>query len=190
MKIQALLLSLLAAATTQAQTWNFDAAHSSIGFAIKHLAVSTVHGEFDKFDIKLAGDPAKPTTLQADVTIQATSVDTKSEARDKHLRTPDFFDVAKDPVITFKSEKVEAKDGKYLMTGTLTMHGIAKKVAIPFEVSGPVTDPYKNVKIGLEGTLTVERQDYAIGSSFPAAILGNDVKIEISAEFAQAPAAK
>lgn len=186
MKTLLIPAALFAAAMAQAQAWNFDAAHSNVGFAIKHLAVSTTRGEFDKIDVKLTGDAAKPTTLQAEVTIQATSVNTKNEKRDEHLRGADFFDVAKYPAITFKSDKVEAKGGKYLMHGTLAMHGVSKKITIPFEVSGPTVDPWKNTKIGLEGALTLERQDYGIGGSFPAAVLGNEVKIEISAEFAQA----
>lgn len=186
MKTKILLASILATAAAQAQTWSFDAAHSNVSFAIKHLAVSTTRGEFDKIDVKLTGDASKPTTLQADVTIQSTSVNTKNDKRDEHLRGADFFDVAKYPAISFKSDKVEAKGGKYLMHGTLNLHGVAKKVVIPFEVSGPAVDPWKNTKIGLEGTLTIERQNYGIGGSFPAAVLGNDVKIEISAEFAQA----
>ncbi len=183
MKIALLLSALVLAGTAKAQTWSYDAAHSSVAFAIKHLAVSTTRGEFDKIDAKLTGDAAKPTTLQADVTIQATSVNTKNDKRDEHLRAPDFFDVAKYPTITFKSDKVEAKGGKYVMHGTLTLHGVSKKVAIPFEISGPVTDPYKNVKVGLEGSLTINRQDYGLAAGFPAAVVGNEVKIDISAEY-------
>ncbi|MEN9353416.1 MAG: hypothetical protein RL318_741 [Fibrobacterota bacterium] len=186
MKIRILLSALLATAAAHAQTWNYDGAHSSVAFAIKHLAVSTVKGEFDKVEIKLSGDPTKPATLQTEVTIQATSVNTKNEKRDEHLRNPDFFDVAKHPAITFKSEKVEAKNGKGTMHGTLTLHGVSKKVAIPFEISGPVTDPWKNTKIGLEGSFTINRQDYAVGTTYGPPVLGNDVKIDISAEFAQA----
>ena len=186
MKIGLLLSALVLAGTVHAQTWTYDAAHSNVAFAIKHLAVSTTRGEFDKIDAKLSGDAAKPTSLQADVTIQATSINTKNDKRDEHLRTPDFFDVAKYPTITFKSDKVEAKGGKYEMHGTLTMHGVSKKVSIPFELSGPVTDPYKNVKVGLEGTLTVNRQDYGLATGFPAAVLGNEVKIDILAEYSLA----
>lgn len=186
MKIRILLATALAASLAQAQSWNFDAAHSNVAFAIKHLAVSTTRGEFDKIDVKLTGDATKPTTLQAEVTIQTASINTKNEKRDEHLRAPDFFDAAKYPTITFKSEKVEAKGGKYVMHGTLGMHGVAKKVSIPFEVSGPTIDPWKNTKIGLEGSLVVDRQDYGVGTSTPGAIVGNEVKVEISAEFAQA----
>jgi polyisoprenoid-binding protein YceI len=186
MKIHALLASLTLAAGLQAQTWNYDATHSSVGFAIKHLAVSTVHGEFDKVEATLTGDAKKPTSLAAEVTIQVASVNTKSDKRDEHLRSPDFFDAAKFPTITFKSEKVEVKGGKNVLVGTLTMHGVAKKVEIPFEVSGPVVDPWKMTRVGLEGSFTLNRQDYSVAGGVP--VVGNDVTIEISAEFTQAAA--
>lgn len=188
MKFKLLLLALASVASVQAQTWNFDGSHSSVGFAIKHLAVSTVHGEFDKVEATLTGDPKKPATLAAEVTIQVASVNTKSDKRDEHLRSPDFFDAAKFPTITFKSEKVETKGGKNVMVGTLTMHGVAKKVEIPFELSGPVADPWKNTRVGLEGSFTLDRQDYGVAGGVP--VVGNEVKIEISTEFLQpAPAA-
>lgn len=187
MHFKTLLASLLLVAGAQAQSWNFDASHSDVAFAIKHLAVSTVHGGFDKVDGKLTGDPTKPTSLAAEVTIQVASVNTKSEKRDEHLRSPDFFDAAKFATITFKSEKVEVRAGKNVLLGTLTMHGVSKKVEIPFDLSGPVVDPWKNNRIGLEGAFTLNRQDYGVAGGAP--VVGDEVKIEISAEFTQAVAA-
>jgi len=180
MKIRILLLSLLAAAATQAQTWNLDASHTSVGFAIKHLAVSTVHGEFDKFDGKVMGDPKSPASLNAEFTIQATSVDTKSDKRDEHLRGADFF----------KGEKTEVRAGKLVLLGTLTLHGVSKKVEIPFEANGPVVDPWKQTRLGLEGSFVLKRADYGMDKF--AGVVGDEVKVEISAEFTQAaaPAAK
>ncbi|MEN9308458.1 MAG: hypothetical protein RL173_2390 [Fibrobacterota bacterium] len=187
MKTKITLASLLLVAGVQAQTWNFDAAHSSVAFAIKHLAVSTTKGEFDKVDIKLSGDPKKIATLAAEVTIQTASVNTKNEKRDEHLRAPDFFDAAKFPTITFKSEKVEVKGGKNYMVGTLTMHGTPKKIEIPFELTGPVEDPWKQTRIGLEGALTLDRTEYGVAGGVPA--VGKEVKIDISSEFTLVPAA-
>jgi len=191
MKIRTLLFALLATVATQAQTWNLDASHTSVGFAIKHLAVSTVKGEFDKFDGKLTGDPKSPATLLPEFTIQATSVNTKSDKRDEHLRGADFFDVAKFPLITFKGDKTEVRAGKLVLLGTLTLHGVSRKVEIPFEANGPVVDPWKQTRLGLEGSFTLKRADYGI-TSF-VGVVGDEVKVEISAEFTQqaaAPAAK
>ena len=187
MKISSLLVALAIAATAQAQSWTFDAAHSSVAFAIKHLAVSTTRGEFDKVEATLSGDPKKPASLAAEVTIQVASVNTKNEKRDEHLRAPDFFDAAKFPTIVFKSEKVEVKGGKNVLVGTLTMHGTSKKVAIPFTISGPVEDPWKQTRVGLEGSFALDRQDYGVAGGVPA--VGNEVKIDISTEFTLAPAA-
>ncbi len=184
MKFKALLATLLLVGGSQAQTWNFDAVHSNVGFAIKHLAVSTAHGTFDKVEAKLSGDPKKPSSLAAEVTIQAASVNTRVDKRDEHIRSPDFFDVAMFPTITFKSEKVEFKNGKDMMVGTLTLHGVSKKIEIPFELSGPVVDPWKNNRIGFEGAFSLNRQDYGIAGGGVA--VGDEVKIEISAEFTQA----
>lgn len=192
MKTKTLFAALLFATASFAQTWTFDAAHSSVAFSIKHLAVSTTKGEFDKVDIKLTGDAKKPTTLAAEVTIQTASVNTKNEKRDEHLRAPDFFDAAQFPTIVFKSEKVTFKGGKGVMSGMLTMHGVSRKIDIPFTLSGPVEDPWKNTRIGLEGAFTLDRTDYGVSGGVPA--VGKEVKIEISSEFlipapAAAPAA-
>lgn len=192
MKLATLFALLALAGTGIAQSWNYDAAHSSVAFSIKHLAVSTTKGEFDKVDIKLSGDARKPSTLSAEVTIQTASVNTKNEKRDEHLRAPDFFDAAKYPTISFKSEKVVVNGSKGVMTGTLTMHGISRKVDIPFELSGPVEDPWKNTRIGLEGSFSIDRTDYGVSGGVPA--VGKEVKIDISSEFfvpapAPAPAA-
>ncbi len=187
MKIQTMLLSALAAVSVQAQSWTLDASHTSVEFAIKHLAVSTVKGQFDKFDGKVTGDPKTPAGLVADFTIQATSVNTKSDKRDEHLRSADFFDVAKFPTITFKGEKTEVRGGKLFLLGTLTLHGITKKIEIPFEANGPVVDPWKNNRIGLEGAFTLKRADYGI-TSF-VGVVGDEVKVDISAEFIQPAAA-
>ncbi|HXP91104.1 MAG TPA: YceI family protein, partial [Fibrobacteria bacterium] len=157
MKIQSLLAFALAAVATQAQTWKLDPAHSSVDFSIKHFGISNVKGGFDKLDGSVTGDPKTPTSLVPEITIQATSVNTNAEKRDEHLRTPDFFDVAKFPTITFKSEKTEVRGGKLFLEGTLTLHGVSKKVEIPYEANGPVVDPYKNTRIGLEGSFTLKR---------------------------------
>jgi polyisoprenoid-binding protein YceI len=191
MKIQSLLVFALAAVATQAQTWKLDPAHSSVDFSIKHFGISNVKGGFDKLDGSVAGDPKAPASLVPEITIQATSVNTNSEKRDEHLRTADFFDVAKFPTIAFKSEKTEVREGKLFLEGTLTLHGVSKKVEIPYEANGPVVDPYKNTRIGLEGSFTLKRSDYGM-TSFPG-VVGDDVMVDISAEFilaTPAPAAK
>lgn len=190
MKIRILLATALLAIGAQAQTWNLDSTHATVGFAIKHLAVSTVKGSLERIDGKLTGDPKKPASLVPEVTIQAASVNTGNQKRDEHVRGADFFDVAKFPVITFKGEKTEVRGDKNVLVGTLTLHGVSKKVEIPYTVSGPVVDPWKNTRIGLEGDFTIKRSEYGITAY--AGAVGEDVKIDLSIEFvlAAAPSAK
>lgn len=185
MKIHAALLASLAiAGAAQAQTWTLDPAHTAVEFSVRHLAVSTVRGQLDKFEGALSGDPKKPATLKADMTIQAASINTKVEKRDEHLRSPDFLDVAKFPAIVFKGEKTVVKGKTLMMTGDLTLHGVTKKVSIPFTVSGPVVDPWKNNRLGLEGRFVVKRADYGI-AGFPG-VVGDDLTIDVSAEYTEA----
>jgi len=183
-KFHTLLAAALAlAGAVQAQTWTLDPSHTSITFSLKHLGVSTVRGELDKFEGTLAGDPKHPATLKAGMTIQAASVNTKNDKRDEHIRGADFFDVAKFPSISFKGEKTEVHGKKLVMVGVLTLHGVSKRVSIPFEANGPVVDPWKNNRLGLEGEFTVKRSEYGI-ASYPG-VVGEDVKVEISAEFTE-----
>lgn len=184
MKIRNTLLAALALVSLAgAQTWKLDSTHTSIGFSVKHLAVSTVRGTLDQYEGTLSGDPKKPTTIKVDMTIQAASINTKNDKRDEHVRGADFLDVAKFPTIVFKGDKV-VLDGKQLaVVGTLTLHGVSKRVVIPFTLNGPVVDPWKNNRIGLEGSFKIKRQDYGI-ESFPGAV-GDDITIDISAEYTE-----
>lgn len=181
-KILALALVALASVSVQAQTWSFDRSHSSVAFAVKHLLVSTTRGEFDSFTVELTGDAAKPTTLAAKVSIPVASIDTRNDKRDEHLRAPDFFDAAKYPTIEFVSTKVVKKGKQLVMTGNLTMHGVTKAIEIPFTVSGPVVDPWKNTRVGLEGTLTIARKDFGVGAETPDAVVGEQVVVDLSYE--------
>lgn len=179
-----LAVALALAVSSQAQNWVLDSTHTSIGFSIKHLAVSTVRGEFDQYAGALVGDPAKPATLKADMVIQAASVNTKVAKRDEHVRNADFLDVAKYPTIEFKGEKTEVKGKKLTMIGVLTLHGVSKRVAIPYTLNGPIEDPWKNTRIGLEGSFTIKRSDYGI-STFPG-VVGDELKIDIATEYTKA----
>lgn len=172
----------LAASGLQAQTWNFDRAHSSVAFSIRHLLVSTTRGEFDSLSVTVTGDPAKPTTLSVQASIPVASVDTRNEKRDEHLRTPDFFDAAKFTTIEFKSTKVVKKGKQLVLVGNLTLHGVTKVVEIPFTLSGPVADPWKNTRIGLEGSFKLNRKDYGVGAETPDAVVAEEVLVEISYE--------
>jgi len=176
----------IAVSSPKAEIWNLDKSHSSVEFSVRHLVISSVKGQFDSFQISVTGDPAKPTTFAAKVTIPAASIDTRDAKRDEHLRSPDFFEVAKFPAVEFQSTKVISKGKQLVLVGNLTLHGVTKSVEIPFTVSGPVVDPWKNTRIGLEGSLVLNRKDYGINFSAVAdnggAVVSDEVTVSINYE--------
>src|SRR5262245_12062697 len=116
----ALLVPLTARA---ADTYDIDPAHTAVQFSVRHMMISNVRGEFTKVAGKATGDTAHPTEATVEATIEASSIDTRNEKRDEHLKSPDFLDVAKFPTITFKSTKVEKAGDGWKLTGDLTLHG-------------------------------------------------------------------
>jgi polyisoprenoid-binding protein YceI len=141
-------------------TWAVDPSHSSVGFAVKHMGISTVRGTFTEFEGKLevGSDLA---SSKAYGTIKAASVSTDWPQRDDHLRSPDFFDVAQYPEITFESTQIEQVDSETLrVTGNLTMHGVTKEIALDAVVDGTETDPMGNERVGLEVVGQLSRGEF------------------------------
>jgi polyisoprenoid-binding protein YceI len=174
----------------QTQTWYLDPPHSSAQFSVKHMGISTVRGAFTKVTgtVEDAADPAKSSV---NVTIDAASIDTRVEMRDKDLRGENFFDVAKYPTITFKSTKVEsAGTGKLKVTGDLTMHGVTKQAVL--DVDGPTPafkDPKGKSHRGISATTTIARSDFGITAD--AGMVGDSVAIQLDVELVdQAPVAR
>jgi polyisoprenoid-binding protein YceI len=182
-RIAALSLALAPAlASAQATTWNVDGSHSRAGFSVKHLVISDVKGEFEKLSGKAQVDEADLSKSSVEVTIEAASISTRDEKRDGHLKSPDFFDVAKFPTLTFKSTKVVAgKDGALTVTGDLTMRGVTKSVTLDGSITGTITDPQGNTRRGVSLTGKLNRRDFGV-SYGPAAIVGDEVKLDIQAE--------
>src|SRR6202046_1266487 len=158
-------LANLAAARAMAQTetWYLDPPHSSAQFAVRHLGISTVRGAFTKIGGVVVDSPDL-SKASVNVTIDASSVDTRVQRRDDDLRSDHFFDVAKYPTITFKSKRVEAAGpGKLKVTGDLTIHGVTKEAVL--DVDGPtppMKDPRGNSHRGASATTTVSRADYGM----------------------------
>jgi polyisoprenoid-binding protein YceI len=179
----------VAPATTPATTtesWTIDKVHSSATFKVRHL-VANVVGNFRDFSADINIDRAKPENSSVDFTIQTTSIDTGNTNRDEHLRTADFFDVAKFPTITFKSTSVKPKSAsEFDVTGDLTMHGVTKRVTLPVSFLGFGKDGRGNEKGGFEIETTVNRKDYGIvwnrNIDEGGVLLGDDVKVSISLE--------
>jgi len=179
----AVLALALAVPALAADTLELDSAHTHASFVIKHLLISNVRGDFRKTSGQVVYDETEPSRSTVEATIDATSIDTREEKRDAHLKSPDFFDTAKFPTISFKSTKVEkAGEGKLKVTGNLTMKGVTKEVVL--EVAGPtqeIKDMQGKVRRGASITAKVNRRDFGV-SYGPPAVLGDVVTIEIETE--------
>ena len=168
---------LMLAHNASAVTWEIDPSHSAVEFSVRHMMVSNVRGQFTKFAGSIDVDPAAPAGATVKATIEAASVDTRSEKRDEHLRSPDFFDTAKFPQITFVSKSIQAAgDKKWKLTGALTLHGVTKDVVLDVEgPSGEVKDPWGNMRTGARATTTINRKDFGI--SFAKTIDGGGLMV-------------
>ena len=185
-------LPLLAQAPST-ETFSVDKNHSTATFKVRHM-VSNVVGQFRDFTADVNLDRANPGKSSVDFTIQATSIDTGNTNRDEHLRSPDFFEVAKFPTLTFKSTSIKPKSkADFDVTGDLTIHGVTKRVTLPVTFLGFGKDPRGNERAGFAIDTTLDRKDYGIvwnrALDEGGALLGDDVKVEISLEVAHKPAA-
>jgi polyisoprenoid-binding protein YceI len=183
------VLGISGLATAQAGTWQIDPNHSAAQFSVKHLGVSTVRGAFTKVSGTATYDVADPGKDLVDVTIDASSIDTRVQMRDNDLRSPNFLDVQKYPTITFKSKQARAAGaGKLQIVGDLTIHGVTKEVVL--DVDGPsaqIKDPWGNQRIGASATTKINRNDFGV-KGLPG-VVGDDISITIDTELIQ-PAAK
>ena len=181
-----LLLTTASPLLFAAETFTIDKAHSDASFQIRHFT-SKVRGGFTDFEGTIQADPAKPQMSSVVFTIKAASINTHNADRDKHLQSPDFFDAAKCPDISFKSSKITStgKD-KYDVTGTLTMRCVSKEVTIPVTFNGMVADPWGNDRAGFEITTKLNRKDYGINwnRALDAGgfVLADDVEVTINLE--------
>ncbi|WP_020142610.1 YceI family protein [Terracoccus sp. 273MFTsu3.1] len=148
--------------------YTLDPSHTRIGFSARHAMVTKVRGHFDEFEGSAHVDTVTPANSSVTVTIQAASVTTGNEQRDGHLKTPDFFDIANYPQITFVSTNVERDGAEWDITGDLTINGVTKSVTIPFEETGSAKDPFGNTRVGFEGDVTIDRTEWNL--SFNAAL--------------------
>lgn len=189
MMMKTLTLAALAAALTTgayAASYDLDASHSTIGFGVKHMVVTTTKGQFTEYTGGFEYDAADPASLKAQATIKVASVDTGNGKRDDHLRGADFFDVATHPEITFVSKSAEKLGDDVVLTGDLTIKGVTKEIKLPLTVNGPITDPWGNVRVGLEGKTKIKRQDFGITWSKTmdggGLVVGDDVTLDIVVE--------
>jgi len=153
-------------APVPAGEYKLDPAHSVIGFAIRHLEIAWVEGRFKDFTGTIRYDDKDITKSSVEFTAKVASIDTGVEARDKHLRNADFFEVEKYPEMTFKSTRVERRgDDKFVLHGDLTLKGVTRPVALPFTVTGAVKDPWGNTRFGVEARTKINRRDFGVNYS-------------------------
>ncbi|GAA2260433.1 YceI family protein [Kitasatospora cystarginea] len=140
-----------------------DPAHTRIGFVARHAMVTKVRGAFHRFEGTAHLDGSEPARSTAQVVIKTESIDTGVEQRDEHLRTNDFLDAPNYPDITFRTTSVEpSSEAEYRVTGDLTIKDTTRSVAIDFEYTGNAVDPYGNLRVGLEGSLTISRKEFGV----------------------------
>ena len=173
------------------QTWNIDPSHSTVGFTVRHLVISKVHGSFNTFTGTVVLDEQNPGASKVTARIEAGSIDTKEEKRDGHLKSPDFFDVEKFPAITFESTKVEKADGNaYRVTGDLTLHGVKKSIALEAELLGIGKDPWGNQRAGFAAQVSLQRKDFGLNWNQAleagGVLVGEKVDIQLDIEAVKA----
>jgi polyisoprenoid-binding protein YceI len=169
-------------------SYEIDPVHTNIGFTAKHLAVATVHGRFDKFEGHFDGPADDPTKARGEVKIDVASLSTHTEQRDQHLLSPDFFDAAKYPYMTYRVTGIEPLDGEtYRVTGDLTVRDVTKPVRLVATLEGRGPDPFGGAKerIGLSLTGQINRLDFGLnwnGLAGAVPIASHTIKLQIDAE--------
>jgi len=168
------------------QTWDIDLSHSSIGFSVRHMVISKVRGAFTRWSGAVQLDPADLGRSSVEVKIDAASVDTQVADRDNHLRSADFFDVARFPELTFRSRRVEKAGEGLKVTGDLTMHGVTREVVLDAEFSGTGKDPWGNERAGFSARTSLDRRDYGLvwnaALETGGVLVGEKVEIAIELE--------
>ena len=170
--------------TPDAGTWKADASHSNLNFSIVHLGISDVDGSFKKFDAKFTSSKEDFTDAVFEFSTDVNSISTNDDKRDGHLKSPDFFDVAKFATITFKSKTVKkVADKKYKMIGELTMHGVTKLVDLDAIIASGTNPMSKKAVVGVRISGSLNRSTFGIAASMPGTMLSEEVAIKGSAEF-------
>ncbi|HEV8612380.1 MAG TPA: YceI family protein [Gemmatimonadales bacterium] len=171
-------------------TWQLDPAHTEVGFAVKHLMISTVRGRFADVRGTVQMDEADPTTGQVEVQIGVASIHTGNPQRDDHLRSADFFDVERFPTLSFRSRRVEnGRHGDLRLIGDLTIRGVTREVPLEVTSEGIIQDPWGNRRAGFSGSLRIKRSDFGISWNqlieAGGVAVGDEVRITLEAELVQ-----
>ena len=170
--------------------WIVDPTHSAIEFSVKHMMIAKVKGSFNKFEASILANPSDLTTAEIGFTVDVASIDTRNADRDNHLRSADFFDVERNPTLTFKSTKiVKTDEDEYDVTGNVTLNGVTQEETFNITFEGQGKDPWGNEKVGFSGKGKVKRSDY--GLTYNAALetggvlIGDQITLTIEIEAAK-----
>lgn len=182
----AIFVVAASAAAAQTSTWVPDKAHSEVDFSVLHMSLSNVHGRFNNIGGSITINEADVTKSSVNVTIDVTTVDTGQSARDNDLKGATFFDVAQFPTATFVSTGVARNGSGLTVAGNLTVHGVTKPVTLQVEnPNGPLPGLDKKTHTGYSATTTINRTDFGIGTKYPAAMLGEQIKLNIELDVAK-----
>jgi polyisoprenoid-binding protein YceI len=163
-----------------AAEYTIDPAHSTVGFSVKHLSISTVRGTFSDFTGNLEFDETKKQLTSGKGSVKAKTIDTANEKRDEHLQSADFFDVKKFPEITFEVKSSKTAGNKITVNGDLTMHGVTKPIILNGEFLGAAKDGYGNYKIGFSVSGKINRKDFGLTWNAPVETGGVLVSEEVA----------
>ena len=181
------LAMIMLAWPLQAAEWNIDKAHSSIGFSVRHLVISSVKGSFIDYTDTVKFDGKNLADGSVEVTIKVASINTENEDRDNHLRGSEFFNVAEYPTMTFKSKKIiPGADNEFKMIGDLTMKDVTKEITLDGKFNGTIDDPWGNTRAGFSAETTINRQDFNVSWENKlkdgSLVVGNEVTILLDVE--------
>lgn len=176
------------------ERFSIDPSHSTIGFATKHMMVTTVRGKFNEFSGEVEVADGDPASAQAEFTIQAASIDTGVAQRDDHLRSADFLDAATFPELTYRSASIRpAGAGTYVVEGELTIRGVGRPVTLEVELGERIRDPWGNERVGLSARGKINRKDWGLNWNqvleAGRLLVSEDVKLEIDAALVRSLAA-
>jgi polyisoprenoid-binding protein YceI len=167
--------------------WKIDPDHSTAEFSIRHMMITSVKGHFRGINGELIGDPTDLTTAEVSLTIDVSTVDTRQPDRDNHLRSADFFDVARYPLMTFRSKHItRTGDNEYRVIGDLTIRDVTREVPVDVTYEGQGRDPWGGVRAGFSATTTINRKDFGltwnVALETGGVLVGDQVKISVELE--------
>jgi len=182
------ILDSIPGASARGTSWRIDPAHSHVEFSVRHLMISSVKGAFGDVRGTVWIDDSDATTALVDITIQVDSIDTRQEQRDAHLRSADFFDVARFPTITFRSRTVEGnhEESEFRLVGDLTIRDVTREIVLAVSSEGSLIDPWGAERAGFSAQGKIDRTDFGLtwnqALEAGGVLVGNDIKISVEVE--------